>query len=88
MGVDRIWAGLTTSPREMRGVVVGVRVRIRWTETVDYEQEFEVPPGVQVNDFVYEHRWLGQADFTQVARVSEREVDGWRVVSDPELGEQ
>lgn len=82
-------AGLTTSPREMRGVVVGVRVRIRWVETVAYEQEFEVPPGVQVNDFVYEYGWLGQADYTRVAQVSEREVDGWDVVSDrSELGEQ
>ena len=51
-----------------------------WAETVAYEQEFEVPPGVLVDVFVDEHRWLGQADYTRVAHVSEREVAGWGVV--------
>ena len=63
--------------------MLSVRVRVCWTETVSYEQEFEVPRGVQVDDFVYEHGWLGKADYTRVALVSEREVDGWRAVSDP-----
>ena len=68
---------------------MGVRVRICWTETVSYEQEFEVPRGVQVEAFVSEEMWLGQADYMRVAQVSEREVDGWDVVSDrSELGEQ
>ena len=39
---------------------MSVSVRICWTETVSYEQEFEVPPGVQVDDFVYEHGCLGR----------------------------
>ena len=68
---------------------MGVRVWVCWAETVAYEQEFEVPPGVQVDDFVTGHRWLGLADYTQVALVSEREVDGWDVVSGlSELGER
>ena len=62
---------------------MSVRVRVCWTETVAYEQEFEVPRGVQVDDFVYEHGWLGKADYTQALLASEREVDGLLVVSDP-----